>query len=198
MFNESRLLDCVAYGSQFGHEFNTDIAELVSGHERRTALWEMPRFVYTVLFQHLNPDDHEQVKAAHMASLGSLIAFRFKDWTDYFVEDEPLGTASGVQQTLQLVKSYAFGPLTFVREIVKPVPGTVVISSAGVPIAASIDYTTGLATFTGSPGDPITWTGEFDVPVRFASDRLDSDPAAKRQRRFILSSDVELIEVRDR
>ena len=50
MFNETRLLDCVAYGSEFGQEFSTRITSLRSGVERRNANWSMPLGRYSVLY----------------------------------------------------------------------------------------------------------------------------------------------------
>lgn len=197
MFNETRLLDCVSYGSQFSTEFNTRVHTLRSGHERRNAMWSQPLGNYSIIFNNLEPDDHDQVRHAHMASMGSLIPFRFKDWTDYTADDEPLTTGTGVEQEVQLSKTYAFGPVSYQRLIHKPVTGTVVIYEDGVELAATVDYATGIATFTAPPGSNVTWDGEFDIPVRFVSDRLDYDPVVRRQSgRFVLSSDVDLIEVR--
>lgn len=196
MFNESRLLDCVSYGSQYGHEFNTRVTTLRSGHERRNVVWQMPLGRFSILYNNLKPEQHAQVKAAHMASLGSAIPFRLKDWTDYQAEGEGIGEGTGAEQVLQLTKQYSFGPLTFRRKIFKPVVGTVSVFEDGQPVAAVVDYTTGLVTVTAPPGSTITWAGEFDVPVRFVSDRLDYDPVAARSTGFILSSDVELTEVR--
>ena len=196
IFNESRLLDCVAYGSQFGIEFSTRINPLRSGVERRNANWSAPLCHGSLLYQNLRPEDHALVRDAHMACMGSLVAFRFKDWTDYQAEAQVIGEGSGVEQVLQLIKVYSFGPLDMSRPIKKPVSGTVTIFEDGVASAAAIDYTTGFVTITAAPGSVITWSGEFDVPVRFVSDRLDSDPVAKRQNGFILSSNVDLIEVR--
>lgn len=196
MFNESRLLDCVAYGSSFGMEFNTRITSLRSGQERRNINWSAPLCHGSLLYQNLKPDDHQLVRHAHMASFGAAIPFRFKDWTDYQADDEVIGTGTGSEQVLQLVKTYRFGPLEMQRIIKKPVLGTVTIYESGQPVAAVIDITTGLVTVTAPPGSLITWDGEFDVPVRFVSDRLDSDPIARRANGFILTSDVDLIEVR--
>lgn len=198
MFNDSRLLDCVAYGSQFGHQFNTNIQELRSGHESRNATWKMPRYRYSILYANLAEVDHNAVYAAHMACMGSLIPFRFKDWRDFEAFDQVLGTGAGALQTLQLVKQYQFGPLAFERIITKPVAGTVQLFADGVPIAATFDYLKGLA-YTSAPLDStITASFEFDVPVRFASDRLDSEPTARTATsRLRLTSDIELIEVRE-
>jgi uncharacterized protein (TIGR02217 family) len=71
-----------------------------------------------------------------------------------------------------------------VREIAKPVAGTVVISVGGV-LAAPADFTldavTGRVTFLSSKipasGAVIKAGFEFDVPVRFDTDRVDVDLA---------------------
>lgn len=196
MFNETRLLDCVAYGSQFGQEFKTRVVTLKSGFERRNIEWAMPMGRYSVLYQALAIDDHKLVRGAHMASFGSAIPFRFKDWTDYTAEDEVIGTATGTAQYLQLVKTYTFGSLSLERVISKPVYGTVQLYADGDPIAATVDTTTGIVEFTADLGETISWSGEFDVPVRFANDRLDFDPNGQAGGGFILTGDVELIEVR--
>lgn len=196
MFNESRLLDCVSYGSQFGQEFSTRIKRLRNGVERRNINWAMPLGRYTVVYQALKEEDHIKVRGAHMACMGSAIAFRFKDWTDYRAYDQVLGVGTGGAQVLQLVKSYEFGPATLQRIIKKPVSGTVQAYADGFPIASTVDYLTGLITLTAPDGAVITWSGEFDVPVRFETDRLDVDPVAPRAGGFILSTDVDLVEVR--
>lgn len=196
MFNETRLLDCVSYGSQFGHEFKTRITPLKSGRERRNAEWKLPLGRYSVIFDALKPEDHLLVRGAHMACMGSLIAFRFKDWTDFAAVREPLGTGTGNQQVLMLAKAYKFGPLSMSRPIAKPVPGTVTVFVDGQPAQVEVDYTTGAVTVAGPAGSSITWSGQFDVPVRFESDRLDCDPIVRRSNGFVLSADVDLVEVR--
>ncbi|NWA25515.1 DUF2460 domain-containing protein [Pseudomonas gingeri] len=196
MFNETRLLDCVSYGSQFGQEFNTRITTLKSGHERRNANWTRPLGRYSVSFGALKPGDHMAVRGAHMACLGSAIAFRFKDWTDFRAEQELIGVGTGVSHTYTLRKNYPFGPVSLQRPIAKPVVGTVKVYEAGQAIAAVVDYTTGIITVTAPPGSPITWSGEFDVPVRFEADRLDVDPVALINGDYVLSADVDLVEIR--
>jgi uncharacterized protein (TIGR02217 family) len=201
MFNDTRLLDKVAYGSTFGGEFNTRVIRLKSGHERRNANWSLPLHRYSILYQALQPDDHALVRNAHYACLGSAIGFRFKDWIDYTATDESVGSGTGVEQQLQLIKTYNFGVYNLERNIYKPVEGTVTIKVNGSPITEDstnfIDYDTGILTITATAGHTITWSGEFDVPVRFENDRLDADPIAPKQSNFLLSSDVDLIETRD-
>lgn len=196
MFNETRLLDDVAYGSQFGHEFNTRITTLRSGHERRTAAWSRPLGRYSLSYDVLEPDGHQKVLGAHMACMGSLIAFRFKDWTDFQAEQELIGVGTGAIHTYQLIKAYHFGPLRVERLISKPVAGMVEVFEGGELLPATIDYTTGQVTLSAPPGSPITWSGEFDVPVRFESDRLDFDPVGPHEDGFLFSANVDLVEVR--
>ena len=195
MFEETRILDKVAYGSQFGMEFNTRIIRLRSGAERRNANWSLPLGKYSILMQALDPADHLLVRQAHMACLGATIGFRFKDWIDYQATAEVIGTGAGLEQELQLTKTYTFGSISLVRNIYKPVSGTIQLYENGSPVSSVIDTETGIATVTAT--GTITWTGEFDVPVRFESDRLDYDPIAKRANGYILTSDVDLIETRD-
>lgn len=196
MFNETRLLDKVAYGSEFGQEFSTRIVTLRNGSERRNANWSMPLGRYSVVYQSLKPEDHQQVRAAFMTSMGSLIGFRIKDWTDFRVAQQVIGTATGSSQTLQLFKEYQFGPMSLQRKISKPVQGTVSIYANGVEISSTLDVTTGLVSFTAAVGEPISWSGEFDVPVRFESDRLDLQPVGPSGGDFFLSSNADLVEIR--
>jgi len=194
MFNETRLLDGVAYGSEFGQEFNTNTVTLRSGHERRNINWTAPLGKYSVAYSALLESDHLLVRHAHMACFGSAIAFRFKDWMDFAATSEPIGLGTGAAQSLQLTKTYSFGPLEMVRNITKPVFAT--IYEDGVAIASVLDTTTGIVTVTSAPNSVLTWSGEFDVPVKFDDDRLDCQPVNKSGGKFILRSNVTLSEVR--
>src|SRR5690606_9650398 len=67
------------------------------------------------------------------------------------------------------------------RRITKPVDGTVLIAVDGTPKAVGtdviVDLTTGVLTFAAEhvPGDGAVLTAgfEFDVPVRFDTDKLE-------------------------
>jgi len=194
MFIEQRLLDCVAYGSEFGHEFKTRISKLESGHERRASLWRLPLGRYSIRYNLVNPEHHQAVRHAHLVCRGSAIAFRFKDWLDFKADNESIGIADGTLQTLPLVKSYNFGGQFLQKPIKKPVSAQ--LFADGTPIAAQINYSTGQVELTASVGSVLTWSGEFDTPVRFESDRLDCEPLGQNGGDFILSADVGLIEVR--
>jgi uncharacterized protein (TIGR02217 family) len=110
------------------------------------------------------------------ACKGAAYAFRFKDWSDYRCTSEALGTApSSGTAAIQLRKTYANGGFSTVRDITKPVSGTVTVFVNGVAKAGTLDTTTGRFTPTSAwSGGTLTWTGEFDVPVRFATDEMAS------------------------
>lgn len=194
IFIEERLLDCVSYGSEFGQEFNTRIVTLQSGVDRRNAQWSAPLGRYSILYNALMESDHQIVRDAHMACMGSAIAFRLKDWTDYLAHNQFIGTGTGDMQTLQCIKQYEFGPVKLTRKIHKLVSAKVFADNIEIP--TTIIKTTGEVIIDAPVDSRITWSGEFDVPVRFNSDRLDWQPVSRSGGKFILSSDVDLTEVR--
>ena len=76
----------------------------------------------------------------------------------------------------QLVKAYEDGAAGYQRVIAKPVAGTVVVAlDAVIEPGASVDPATGLVTLPAAPavGTAVTAGFEFDVPVRFDTDRLE-------------------------
>ncbi len=89
---------------------------------------------------------------------------------------QTLGTGNGSLTTFQLVKNYTSGAYSYSREIKKPVSGTVKIYLNAVLQGSgySVDYTTGVVTFTAAPGAGVIVSSDFDfdVPVRFDTDTL--------------------------
>ena len=83
-----------------------------------------------------------------------------------------------------LLKSYRSGDQVAVRPIVKPVKGTVRMGLGNVEMQEGVHYEvdtfTGVVTFSEPPnrGVPITAGYEFDVPVRFDTDRIQTSLAS--------------------
>jgi uncharacterized protein (TIGR02217 family) len=75
-----------------------------------------------------------------------------------------------------LIRTYSSGGSTDVRTITKPVAGTVKVYLAGVQQMSgwSVNTTTGVITFSSAPGNGVAVSAdyEFDVPVRFDTDRM--------------------------
>ena len=124
---------------------------------------------------------------------GQLNGFRFRDPVDFMScgpggtpapGDQAVGTGDGTTRAFQLVKSYADAGGAFARTIAKPVEGTVLVAVGGVPVEAPdvlLDAATGVLTFSPdavpAAGAAVTAGFEFDVPVRFDTDRIDLDLA---------------------
>jgi uncharacterized protein (TIGR02217 family) len=193
-FVEARLLDCVSYGTQGGPSFLTRRVPLRSGIIRRNPLRSRPLYRFMIVYRNLQPEHHAEVLHAFNACYGGAFGFRIKDWTDFQATDELIGLATGSAQTVQLAKLYEFGNINISRPIRKPVDGTVTLTANGVPIAATIDSTTGEATFNTTASQVVRWSGEFDVPVMFEDDDLLSSMDDKNEQGLFLTSDVTLIE----
>lgn len=187
----------IAYGSSGGPEYATDIVASQSGYEQRNVNWEQARARYNVAHGVKTKAQLDALIAFFRARKGRAHGFRFKDWTDYQATAESLGTGDGVTTQFQLMKRYVSGAVTELRTITKPVSGTVqiyknaVLQSSGV----SVNTTTGVVTFTAAPaiGQAITATYQFDVPVRFDTDKLSASLDAYGIHSWL---DIPLVEVR--
>jgi uncharacterized protein (TIGR02217 family) len=183
-----RLPIHIEKGSGFGPSFKNVIQEAISGNEQRFAQWTKCRgtgdLSYAILESSDPIGDFRAVLALYRAHFGSLYPFRFKDWSDYTATDELFGNGDGSTTSFQLVKTYdpseillgSPGTLFYVRSITL-VSGTPTIKIDGVTKTPATDYTissSGVVTFASAPSGAtvLTWTGEFDVPVRFDTDNL--------------------------
>lgn len=177
-FDEVRLSTNVEKGAVGGPNFNTTILELSSGHEQRNQNWSQSRASYDISYGIQNEDDLYNVLEFFYARKGRARGFRFKDWADYqIVSRIGFATGDGVENDFQLTRTYTSGAVTYVRNISKPVSGTVRVWVNSVEQVSgwTVDTTTGIVTFITPPTDThtIEWLGEYDVPVRFDSDQLN-------------------------
>jgi uncharacterized protein (TIGR02217 family) len=183
-----RLPERIERSSGFGPTFKNVIQEAISGVEQRFAQWTKCRCVGNLSYGLLTSSDplgdFKAILALWRAHFGSLYPFRFKDWSDYTVTDELFGNGDGTKTDFQLVKTYdpsqillgTPGTLFYVRSI-NLVSGSPTIMVDGTPLTVVTDYTissSGVVLFVSAPasGTVLTWTGEFDVPVRFDTDQL--------------------------
>jgi uncharacterized protein (TIGR02217 family) len=182
-----RLPPHIEAGSQFAPVWNNVIQEAIAGNEQRYGKWTKCRGIgdlaYGLLSSEASHDTYfRAIMAIYRAHKGSLYPFRFRDWSDYTATDENFGTGDGVETEFQIHKTYdpsqillnTPGSLTYVRDIFLFYAAPT-IKVNGVTKTVTTDYTidaAGLCTFTSAPanGHAITWTGEFDVPVRFDGD----------------------------
>jgi uncharacterized protein (TIGR02217 family) len=187
-FNETRFeTGYIIYLTDGGPRFSTDVVVVNSGAESRNQVWQYPLGHWDFGDRSMPDNELTEIINFFNAVAGMAIGFRFKDWGDFSVIASngilgPVGVGTGLA-TYQLTKKYVSGSYSTNRVIRKPVSSTVSVFKNGtlVPVGAnpgnvaSIDYTTGTVTFVApypQTTDVITWSGEFDVPVRFDTDQL--------------------------
>lgn len=187
----------IAFGSRGGPGFSTDVVMTVSGHEQRNSNWAAARARYNVAHGIKSQNQLEDLIAFFRARKGRAHAFRFKDWTDYTLSAEVIGTGDGTQTSFQLTKTYHSGGESDVRDITKPVASSVVVYVDGVeqPTGWSLQAETGQITFDSAPtaGLVIAADAEFDVPVRFDTDQLSASIDDYGVHSWV---DIPLVEVR--
>ena len=192
-FHEVRFPTNLSFGASGGPERRTEIVTLANGFEERNTPWEHSRRRYDAGVGLRSLDDVAGLIAFFEARRGQLFGFRWKDWSDHKTcrpsqlvgpVDQEIGRGDGVTRVFGLQKIYYSGEQTYVRPIGKPVLGSVRVAIAGDPkvetLEFSVDVTTGLITFANPPDIDVRITAgcEFDVPVRFDTDRIATSIAS--------------------
>lgn len=185
-FHQVRFPLDVALESRGGPERLTDVVTLVSGAEERNARWAHSRRRYNAGYGIKSRTDMQAVLAFFEERRGRFHSFLWRDALDHSSStggavapgDQSIGAGDGTTVTFQLTKRYgaAFDP--YLRPITKPDVASVRVAVDGVELAPadlSVNALTGLVTFDTppAPGKTVTAGFEFDVEVRFDTDRLD-------------------------
>ena len=207
-FHEIRFPSKLSFGSSGGPERRTDVVTLANGFEERNTPWANSRRRYDAGTGLRSLDELAALVAFFEARRGQVFGFRWKDWTDFkscapsqalTPIDQEIGRGDGVRTVFALVKTYLSGAQSYVRPIGKPVAGTVICAVGGDPkvegLEFSVDVNSGLVTFVTPPDiDAQVSAGfEFDVPVRFDTDRIITSVASFQAGEV---PDVPVIEVR--
>lgn len=171
-------------------EFSTTVSVTASGFERRNSLWSNARLRFDVGPGIRSELELGELIAFFRARRGAARGFRLRDPSDFSSNgmvgsptsaDQLLGTGDGTKASFPLVKRYGEGDEAQIRRITRPVSSSLVVSVGGVPVTTgwSLDEA-GVITFTAAPvnGAAVRAGFLFDVPVRFAEDRLDVSGAS--------------------
>lgn len=191
---DSELEICPAYGWQGGPEFNTMVKQLRSGRERRRPLWQYAKHRYTLPFQNITNDEYLlQLKALFMAARGQAESFLVKDSSDYLAENAVFGFGNGTETEFDLLIGYTFGAAEYARKILYPVNPVFYVN--GTPATATVED--GIVTFASAPASlaELSWSGEYRVPVRFASDALPMSIDNRSGANLMMNGSVDLLEV---
>tara|TARA_R110002096_G_scaffold155130_22_gene319456 strand:- start:142 stop:777 length:636 start_codon:yes stop_codon:yes gene_type:complete len=194
-FHEIRFPSNLSFGSVGGPERRTDIVTLANGYEERNTPWAHSRRRYDAGVGLRSLNDVEALIAFYEARRGQLFGFRWKDWADFKSSkasdaisptDQDIAVGDGETRSFALIKTYRSGRESYVRPIKKPVRGSVLVALGGDQKVESIEFTldpnTGIINFPTPPaaGVRISAGFEFDVPVRFDTDRIQTSVASFR------------------
>ena len=190
-FHDVRFPLELGFGASGGPEFSTQIVVTGSGHEQRNSQWGDALVHYDAGVGIRSEADLMALLAFFRARRGQAHGFRFRDPIDHSsapgiatsATDQRLGIGDGGTTRFALVKNYGDGDDVQTRRITRPVETTVrvavdgIVQTAGWAVAALgfVDFDT-----PPSPGAIITAGFDFDVPVRFAADRVDVSIAGWR------------------
>jgi uncharacterized protein (TIGR02217 family) len=189
-FHDVRFPLGVSFGSTGGPERRNEIVSLTSGREKRNARFSQSRHHYDAGTGVRSLADLHDVLVFFEARRGSLHAFRFHDPFDMkscrpeeavSAADQAIGGGDGTRTRFALAKTYGEGEDAYRRLIARPVLETLRVAVDGMekatPADWSFDFATGEVVFEpGSvpgAGDAVTAGYEFDVPVRFDTERIE-------------------------
>ena len=188
--DEVQAFDAVDFPLAIGREalsiteFSTQIVSSPSGHEQRASEWAEARMRYDAGPGVRSEADVRALANFFRARRGAARGFRFRDPFDHGSAadggppgpaDQLLGTGDGSRRLFALVKHYGAGDAVQVRTIRLPVADSVRVSVGGVETAAFAMTDAGAVLLDAAPGPGLAVRAGFlfDVPVRFAEDRLE-------------------------
>ncbi len=208
--HDVRFPTSISRGASGGPERVTDIVVLGSGHEERNSRWVHSRRRYNAGLGLRTLGQLHEVISFFEARRGELYGFRWKDHADFkstspdrpiSPEDQFIAHTSADTNHYRLVKTYTSGGQAYIRPIALPVAGTVRLALDGAELTEGVHFTvqptTGEILFKAEhvPGAGATLTAgyEFDVPVRFDTDRLTLNLAAFEAGEI---PDIPIVEIR--
>lgn len=165
-------------------EFSTSVAVTASGFERRNSLWSNARLRFDVGPGIRSEAELGVLLAFFRARRGAARGFRLRDPTDFSsnamtgvptANDQVIGIGDGVRADFALIKTYGEGEAAQSRRITRPHAASVLVSVDGVVASGWTLGAGGVVSFAVPPaGGKVVRAGfAFDVPVRFAEDKLE-------------------------
>jgi uncharacterized protein (TIGR02217 family) len=173
--------------------FSTAVVTTANGFEKRNSDWADARLRFDAGPGVRGEAELSELIAFFRARRGAAVAFRFTDPFDNSAEDQLLGLGDGSKTEFPLVKHYE----DQVRRITRPVAGSVRLFVGGSErVSGWMLDSKGIVRFEAAPaaGAAVRASFEFDVPVRFAEDRLALSRATFQAGEI---PSVPLIEVRE-
>lgn len=170
-------------------EFSTNVTITASGYERRNSLWADARLRFDVGPGVRSEAELGTLIAFFRARRGQARGFRLRDPSDFSSNamtgvptalDQVIGIGNGAAARFPLLKAYGTDSDAQQRRITRPRAENVLVSLDGVAASGWTLDALGVIVFASAPaaGKIVRAGYLFDVPVRFAEDRLDVSGAA--------------------
>jgi len=172
----------IGQDASVGPSFSTNIVTSASGYEARNVNWAQARLRFDAGAGVRGEAELHTLLAFFRARRGPAVGFRFRDPYDNSSNgmtasptpnDQEIGTGDGAVASFPLLKRYGAGEE---RRITRPVPGSVRVAIDGTEIASGWLVEDGGAVQFAEPpaaGATVTAGFLFDVPLRFAEDRIE-------------------------
>ena len=196
----------LGYGAAGGPAFSTQVVITGSGHEQRNSQWSDARLNYDAGVGLRSEADLGTLIGFFRARRGQAHGFRFNDPLDnssaalgavIAPTDQLLGVGDGGMTRFPLVKLYGGSADPQRRRITRPVAGSVRVAIDGIERSSGWSLGAGGHVdfeVAPPPGGLVSAGFGFDVPVRFASDRIDVSIAGWRAGEL---PNVPLVELRE-
>ncbi len=167
-FDDIRLPMDIERGARFIRQTRTLTTRLANGFAVRNQQWQERLSQWDIKYalqEMTGPTLSLGITAVdkfHEARHGSSRTFRFRDWTDYKLQDEVIAQADGLEFIFQITRTTTdFGNFTAVKNITKPSedpsdPTYVVEISAAPAPAHNINFSNGKITFLPGTAVPLT------------------------------------------
>jgi len=185
-FHAVRLPTEVEIGARGGLGFMTQINELASGAEQRNEEWALAKGRWDISYGTQEKADIDAVKNHHLSRHGKAHTFPFKEWSDYIMPRQGIGTGDGVTTAFPIYKLYGGdGGYYYQRYLALLVDGSHSAWVNGVQLGFSGGYDVTLSTLDGFAcaylvlpsavpgGQVVEFACHFDCLVRYDVDRLE-------------------------
>lgn len=162
----------VDYGFEGGPEYATDVTDLENGFEDRDSSWNYAKHQFSASFGDISDERRDFIISVFHVCKGRRHSFKFKDWNDYTIVDQPLQVLPGTSDPIQLYKTYEpFGPPYITVRPVQAFKWADIVDENDDLVAGTLDEATGIFTPVGAWGSGDYFlSGEFYVWVRFDAD----------------------------
>lgn len=182
MFIDERLPDRIEMTAKGGPAFNTTVLKMQSGREKRNINWPDELGTWDVGYGARKLADIREILACYRVMKGMGHTFPFRDWMNYKLLRQNIGTTNGTA-TWQLFKRDTFGGQSYDLPIYLPVVSTVRCWVDGIERAQGVggtqfqvSRTTGIitlgATLAALSSKAIEAACQFDRHVRFDTDNM--------------------------